>query len=516
MKILFIARHYTYFRNFDSAIRDLAARGHQLHLAVETQDRLGGEAAIQTLAGDTPGVTTGSVPERRVDTWSGVARRLRLGLDYLRYLDPPYVDGSLRRERARGRTPRLLIALAEPPLLKGPRWRRFVSKRLHALDTTVPPPESIVEFMRQQRPDVVLITPLVDLGSQQIDYLRAARLLGIPTALAVWSWDHLTAKAYLRDHPERVIVWNETQRREAETIHHVPADRVVVTGAQCFDHWFDRQPTRTRAQFCAELGLDPARPIILFVGTAYPKGSPPEAPYAREWLEALRRSGIPEVAAANVLLRPHPAQPAGWAELDLSGLGPVATWGSSPVDERSRADYFDSLYHSAVVVGINTSAFLEAAIIGREVLTVVAPRFHDSQEGSAHFQYLLEANGGPLKLARDHGAHARDIAEALRRAAAGERPYRVFIESFIRPKGLDHAATPEFVKAVEDLASCPVAVPVASAGRWRRAMLGAAAKLASKVAGESLIRSPRELDPARLARIAEELRRQQEQGSQSK
>ncbi len=32
--------------------------------------------------------------------------------------------------------------------------------------------------------------------------------------------------------------------REATELHGVPADRVVVTGAQCYDQWFDRAPAR--------------------------------------------------------------------------------------------------------------------------------------------------------------------------------------------------------------------------------------------------------------------------------
>ena len=122
-------------------------------------------------------------------------------------------------------------------------------------------------------------------GSQQIDYVRAARLLGIPSCLPVWSWDHLTSKAYLRDRPERVLVWNETRRREAIDVHGVPDDRVIVTGAQCFDHWFTRPPSRTRETLCAELGFDPQKPIVLYVCTGLIKGSPREPQFVREWLQ---------------------------------------------------------------------------------------------------------------------------------------------------------------------------------------------------------------------------------------
>ena len=42
----------------------------------------------------------------------------------------------------------------------------------------------------------------------------------------------------------------------------------------------------------------------------------------------------------------------------------------NPVDTASRADYFDSIYHAAAVVGINTTAQIESAIVGRPVHTL--------------------------------------------------------------------------------------------------------------------------------------------------
>jgi hypothetical protein len=509
LRVLFIARHFTYFRNYDAALRQLAMRGHQLHLAVERRESMGGEAAIQALARECPTVTTGMVPERHADTWSGVARRLRLGLDYLRYLDPFYDRAPLRRVRARERTPRLLIALADPPLVRGRLWRRLYGRLLHSLDAAVPPPDTIVRFVAEQRPHAVLVTPLVDLGSQQIDYLRAARQLGIPCGLAVWSWDHLTSKALLREYPDRVFVWNDTQRREAVNEHGVPADRVVVTGAQCFDHWFVRRPSRTRAELTAHLGLPGDRTLILFVCSGLAKGSPPEPPFVREWLAWVRGSSDPLVAGASIIVRPHPSHTAEWAGVDLSAWGPVALWGANPVDEQTRTDYFDSLFHSDAVVGLNTSAFIEAGIVGRPVLAILVPQYFDTQEGTPHFRYLMQIGEGLLTVSRGCAEHVSQLGAALGRAAPTEHPYRAFLEAFVRPAGLDHPATPAFVAAVEELATCRVgAVDVSATASIKRAVLGRAARLASRLAGESLVRSPRELDPERLARIAEATRAQ--------
>ena len=51
--------------------------------------------------------------------------------------------------------------------------------------------------------------------------VKAARALGLPTLMLVWSWDNLSSKAVLHEHPDRLLVWNETQAREAEELHGV-------------------------------------------------------------------------------------------------------------------------------------------------------------------------------------------------------------------------------------------------------------------------------------------------------
>src|SRR6185436_2472146 len=140
-----------------------------------------------------------------------------------------------------------------------------------------------------------------------------------------------------------------------------------------------------------------------------------------------------------------------------SGYGPVAVWGGNPIDERSRSDYFDSLYHSAAIVGLNTSAFLEGAIVGREVLTILVPRFHDNQRGTAHFTYLLQVGGGMLRFAESETEHLQQLSTALGREATKDHPHRAFLEAFIRPRGIDSPATPVFVEAVEALGQCVVA-----------------------------------------------------------
>jgi hypothetical protein len=142
---------------------------------------------------------------------------------------------------------------------------------------------------------------------------------------------------------------------------------------------------------------------------------------------------------------------------------------------------------------LNTSAFIEAGIVGREVLTILEPRYHDNQEGTAHFRYLLQLGGGLLRVGRDRAMHVAQLGEALRRPVSEGHPHQQFLEAFVRPRGLAHSATPDFVAAVEELGALQVKPAHAFGASWRRAALGRLADVCSRMVGESMVRSPREL-----------------------
>ena len=164
----------------------------------------------------------------------------------------------------------------------------------------------IEAFIAAQAPDVVLITPLVDIGSPQLDHFAAARRLGLRTVLPVGSWDHLSSKALLRAVPDRVLVWNETQRAEAVELHGVPADRVVVTGAQCYDQWFDRAPSRACRRSATASVCGPDRPFVLYVCSSLFRGTTIEPAFAERWIQAVRGSADPRLKDIGILVRPHP------------------------------------------------------------------------------------------------------------------------------------------------------------------------------------------------------------------
>jgi hypothetical protein len=104
--------------------------------------------------------------------------------------------------------------------------------------------------------------------------------------------------------------------------------------------------------------------------------------------------------------------------------------------------------HSHAVVGINTSALIESGITGRLVYSVRAEEFSGTQEGTLHFQHLKR--GGLLRLADTLPEHTDQLARSFASADRDRAEIRAFVESFVRPRGLERAATPLVVDAIEE------------------------------------------------------------------
>src|SRR6266508_600619 len=388
LRILFFADRPGGADRYMSLVSELSERGHEVHLAFQLS-----RGALSRKPAP-PGVTNGFAPERRAfDGWLSVAWLVRAIGDLARYAHPRYEDAPVLRARMRKK---VLKRLKKPGEFEpiGRRVALRLARRLASttdaklservirasarLEAGIPTSRRIDRYIREWAPDVVLATPVVKAASTQVEFLKSARRLRIPAATCVASWDNLTNKGLLKFVPERVFVWNEVQRREATELHGIPAERVVVTGAQLFDPWFERRPSMTREEFVRRIGLDPGRPYVLYVCSNPAMTELPESGFVVEWVEALRASGDERLRGLGIAVRPHPNEAGQWREVDLGRFGNVAVWpreGALPVTDEARADFFDSLAHSGAVVGINTTAMIEAAIVGKSVLTVLAPEF---------------------------------------------------------------------------------------------------------------------------------------------
>jgi hypothetical protein len=456
VKILFSVQNFGFLRNFQSTVASLAERGHTVHIVADRADKVGGSQLLEGLTAKHRSVTHEVLKSPKRGKWASIAAVTRLTIDYWRYLEPQFEHAGQLRARAEEHVPGIVVAIPRLPLLRSLWGRRLLMRWARAIERVIPPRPDVDDLLERHQPDLLLLTPLLYFGSRQVDFVRAARQRGIPSVLGVGSWDHLTTKGLIHEVPDSVIVWNEMQRDEARELHGIAPSQVVVTGSQAYDHWFGREVSTTRQQFCDRVGLQADQPYLLYLCSS-PFITPHEVPFVQRWIAAIRASADPAVRSLGLLVRPHPQNAAQWQDVDCSGAGNVAIWpraGANPIGDEARAAYFDSMFHSHAVVGVNTSALIESGIVGRAVFSLVAAEFSGTQEGTLHFQHLKHAGGGLLRLADSLEQHLEQVAASLHDTGQRDREQiRGFIQAFIRPYGLGEAATPRVVEAIERAAT---------------------------------------------------------------
>lgn len=467
MRLLFVFRHRKSVEPFAGVVERCLERGHTVRVLVQEADE-----KVAALFAPHPALSFASLAIGRGDAWREAAPLLRTGRDYLQYLGEAYTGARKLRVRA---FERLLYQLdierkavagdASEAALALPadaveRLREFAATCEDAIPSD-PFHERVIEDFR---PDAVLVSPLVHFGSAQADFVKAAQTLRIPVAMLLFSWDNLSTKGALHVQPDRLFVWNERQRQEAAALHGMPPDRVTVTGAPRFDRFFALRPMLTREAFCAPFGLDPSKPMLLYLCSSR-LVSEREPAFIRQWHDRIRASQHDALRTATLIVRPHPDL----SMQDKPWLGPEQSgrWEGADILYRARRMFDDAatllltsessqaavlhecLHHARAAVGLNTSAEIEAAITGRPVFTVLVDETQaDGQQSTLHFKYLLDTQGGWVTVSptlEDHQARLIAMLDAPPRT----QEVQDLVMRFVRPAGWDRPASHVLVEAIE-------------------------------------------------------------------
>lgn len=126
------------------------------------------------------------------------------------------------------------------------------------------PTRAFDELFDRLRPDLVFNGSQIHGRAAELP-LRVARRHGTPTAVFVFSWDNLTSQSRILVPYDDYLVWTEGIRGELLGLYpHVGAQRVHATGTPQFDFHFKADFQLPRAELCRRIGLDPARPFVLY------------------------------------------------------------------------------------------------------------------------------------------------------------------------------------------------------------------------------------------------------------
>lgn len=432
LKILFVIRSWDHFSYHESTVYELCSAGHSVTALFDPKwcDGYTTDEPVRKFAENTGNFYWDYLVPR-----SGWPSLLVLGIrelrNYVRYLRYPE-QSSFYLKRVEAKFPKIIrrvlrLGLVQKSLASDIIWRFF-----EAFEQRIPPPGGIIKRIKEYQPDVILASPVNLWWSQEVDYVKAGKKLGIPTVILVFSWDNVTTKGVFHEVPDLTLVWNEAHFSEALKIQ-MPADRMVIAGAPVFDRWLRHEISPTeRALFCKKVGLDPGKPIVIYLGSSQ-NIAKDESWIVEALAKELRVSSDENLRNLQILVRPHPANSQGFSKISIPNVVVWPPGGSLPDTQTSFQDFYDTLFHSKCTIGLNTSGMLDALVFGKPGITILVDRYAATQIEALHYQHLFMADA--LEVSRDI-PETIDRISCILRGQDTKLPLRKqFVRNFIRPKG---------------------------------------------------------------------------------
>ena len=453
MKYSFIFTHAGCLRMFDALIKEILDQGDRVSITYTKKPSKVGEGLSERLLAYNENISFKYLSDMKIKT----PDRLRLYIllvDWLRYFHKDYKNAVALRERVdkmfekKSSLRMLQGAIKVIVSVFGNLGVRFLSHYITRKINEWVPQKRLVEYFANDNADIYVVSPLVEVASSQVEPVLALHRLGKKVNFVVHSWDNLTNKGLVRLDLFQHYVWNEFQKNELQKYHNVSTKAIKVYGCSAYDAWFDMKPIRTREEFCALNKLDPSKPFVLFTGSSSFISKSYELEVVDELEKCFGSSNLPSQKDIQILIRPHPQNADIWSDYEESEKTKICGKnGLMPVADDAKQYYFESIHYSAAVIGINTSAMIEASIIGVPVISISTRDFEKTQEGTLHFRYLeheakipviKNLEELPIKL-----EYCIDNFDAVREGQVS------FISSFIRPLGVNEGVTKVLLRSLK-------------------------------------------------------------------
>lgn len=297
-----------------------------------------------------------------------------------------------------------------------------------------------IDLYRKLRPSLVFNGSHVH-SQVALPAIHAARELGLPTATFIFSWDNLTSQGRIFPPYDYYLVWNERLRDDLLSIYRtIEPEQVFVTGTPQFDFHFRQEFELSREEFCARVGADPRRPIVLYsTGMAnHVIGEPWVIEQIADLLGEMTDLGSPQL-----LVRILPKGPQEVFD-DVKRrrpdiLFPAVQWEQNWLTPTLEDAYLlsNTLRHSAVGLNIASTISLELCMFDKPVINVGFPPPHldPTKEFDytryyqfEHYRPIVES--GAIELAGSREELRVMIRRALQEPAARKSWRAALLQNF--------------------------------------------------------------------------------------
>ena len=233
--------------------------------------------------------------------------------------------------------------------------------------------DEFVRLFKELKPSLVFNGSHVH-SSVAIQSIQAAQWLGIPTATFIFSWDNLTSQGRILPSYDYYLVWNEAIRDQLLDIYkEIRPEQIFITGTPQFDFHFQPEFYWTREKFCAQVGADPSRPIILYT-TGMANHMPGEPSIVESIADLLR--DMTDLGSPQLLVRVYPKDQTGrFEELKVRRtdiLFSKTHWEKAWHTPRFEDCYMltNSVRHADIGINVASTISLELCMFNKPVINV--------------------------------------------------------------------------------------------------------------------------------------------------
>ena len=310
-------------------------------------------------------------------------------------------------------------------------WRPVINL-LRSIEARFGRDVAIGRTFDEVKPDLVLLTH--PLATEELPVIAEAHARGVPMVAMVHSWDNLSAKSGLRtvtsNRPgrvlparfSRVIVWNEQQRQELQDFYGYTREEVLAAGVPQFDTYVNRT-FRTWLEFCAAIGADPSKKLIVYAGGSA-ELLPRQDEIIAKLIAAIREERF--VEPVQLLVRAHPGSERAWQhyaglrEVILQWPNVADTPKSSTAWQSAHdrtSDLAETLHHGAVIINVVSTIALDAAMLDRPIVCIAfdgdRPRPYlqsiRKMYDYTHYRPVVESGGVVLASSHAHLVEAVNV-----------------------------------------------------------------------------------------------------------
>lgn len=279
-------------------------------------------------------------------------------------------------------------------------WRAYVSyylvrhfiiilfrlQILQKLNNVFTPVVQETQILEKAKADAAIVSPGNMRFGNEVNFIKAAKKIQIPSMINVLSWDNLSTKGVFAFKPDYLFCWNSMHADQATRFQNIQRKSIKIVGSPFFDKWFEDSPGQIDQPTSTELAYSVnGKPYILYLGSSG-NIAKNEIKLVKEVIQAAESRNL------GVWVRPHPANSKPFDE--LIGVKDVLVYprcGRLPEKSQDVLEMRKAFQSSKLLIGINTSAFIDAVLLDCPTAIFESGEYKLTQSMAEHFQVISQS-----------------------------------------------------------------------------------------------------------------------------